>query len=589
MSADAAARLPPFRRRFFDPVERVTGIGGGALGGKARGLVIARDLLRAGAVDASPIAVDVPALAVITTDLFDRFMERNQLWPVVESGRSDAKIAVAFQGADLPIELVGDLRALIEEVRVPLAIRSSSLLEDALAHPFAGVYVTKMLPNDQHDADTRFRRLIEAIKLVYASTFFERARRYVETIGHRPGEEKMAVIIQEVVGRRMGPRYYPDVSGVARSYGFYRSGNARPEDGFACLALGLGKTIVDGGVSWNYCPAYPRATAPFATVDELLDQTQREFWAVGVGQTPRYDPTSEVEYLTRGTLVDAEADGTLRYAASSYDPSSDRLYPGLRGKGPRALTFAPLLVHDEYPLNDVIRRLLTAAEKTLASPVEIEFACTFAPRDDPPARLGFLQVRPMAVSHEAIVVTTAEMTDAASVIASDAVLGNGRFDEVRDVVFVRRDRFDAGRSTAVAADVAELNHILVGEQRPYLLIGFGRWGSADPWLGVPVVWSDIGGARVIVETTPPGRRVEPSQGSHFFHNLSSFGVAYFTVREGVDPPIDWEWLERQAVTHETTYASHVRLADPLAIAVDGRTGRGVVRRGVVERPVERQP
>lgn len=583
MNADAAARLPPFRRRFFDPAERVTAIGSGAVGGKAHGLLLARDLLRTGGVHGSPIAVDVPALAVITTDLFDRFMERNQLWPIVESGRSDARIAVAFQQADLPIELVGDLRALVEEVRVPLAIRSSSLLEDALAHPFAGVYLTKMLPNDPHDADTRFRRLAEAIKLVYASTFFGRARQYIETIGHRVGDEKMAVIIQEVVGRRIGPRYYPDVSGVARSYGFYRSGNARPEDGFACLALGLGKTIVDGGLSWNYCPAYPRATAPFATVDELLDQTQRAFWAVGVDGSPRYDPTSEVEYLVGGTLADAEADGTLRYTASSYEPSSDRLYPGLRGKGPRALTFAPLLVHDEYPLNEVVRSLLTASEKTLGSPVEIEFACTFTPRETPQARLGFLQVRPMAVSHDAIAVTTAEMTDAASVIASDAVLGNGRFDDIVDVVFVRRDRFDAARSAEAAADVAELNHLLVAEHRPYLLIGFGRWGSADPWLGIPVVWSDIGGARVIIETTPPGRRVEPSQGSHFFHNLSSFGVAYFTVRTGVDPPIDWAWLECQPVAHSTRYASHVRLAQPLTIAVDGRSGRGVVRRTTEER------
>jgi pyruvate phosphate dikinase-like enzyme len=580
VTGESPSPLPPFRRRFFDPVERVTAIGGGSLGGKAHGLLRARDLLktRARDPDGAALHVDVPALTVIATDTFDRFMDRNRLWPIVESDRSDARVALAFQAADLPIELVGDLRALVEEVRTPLAVRSSSLLEDALAHPFAGVYATKMIPNDQHDADTRFRRLAEAIKLVYASTFFENARRYVEAVGHGAADEKMAVIVQEVVGRRHATRYYPDVSGVARSYGFYRSGSARPEDGFASLALGLGKTIVDGGTAWNYCPAYPRATAPFASPGELLDQTQREFWAVSVGATRQYDPTSEIEYLTRGTLADAEGDDALRFVASSYDPAADRLHPGLRGVGPRAVTFAPILVHDEFPLNAVVREMLTASEAMLAAPVEIEFACTFAPRESPAARFGFLQVRPMAVSSGAVDVTAADLADPACLVASEAVLGNGRVDNVRDIVFVRRDRFDASRSRAIAADVAELNRPLVAGRSPYLLIGFGRWGSSDPWLGLPVVWSDIAGARAIVETAPPGRHIDPSQGSHFFHNLSSFGVLYFTVRDGVDAPIDWEWIERQPIVGTTEYASHVCLDRPLAIAVDGRTGRGIVRR-----------
>lgn len=586
MIPEAAAALPPFRRRFFDPVERVTAIGGGSIGGKAHGLVVGRDLLRARATapDVAGFHVDVPALTVIGTDAFDRFMERNRLWPIVESDRSNARLAVAFQAADLPIELVGDLRALVEEVRRPLAVRSSSLLEDALAHPFAGVYATKMIPNDQLDADARFHRLVEAIKLVYASTFFDRAHGYVEAIGRRARDERMAVIVQEVVGRRHGIRYYPDLSGVARSYGFYRSGSARPEDGYASLALGLGKTIVDGGVAWNYCPAYPHATAPFASPSELLDQTQHEFWAVSLGGTPRYDPTSEAEYLIRGRLADAEEDGALRYSASSYDASSDRLYPGLRGTGPRAVTFSPLLVHDEWPLNAVIREMLAASEKALAAPVEIEFACTFGAHEQAPARFGFLQVRPMAVSREPVAVEPADLADAACVVASDAVLGNGRVDDIRDVVFVRRDRFDPSRSHAVAADIAELNQRLVADRRPYLLIGFGRWGSADPWLGIPVVWSDIAGARAIVEATPPGRHVDPSQGSHFFHNLSSFGVLYFTVRAGVERPIDWEWLERQPIAATTSYASHVRLDRPLTIAVDGRSGRGVVRRAPEAQP-----
>jgi hypothetical protein len=591
VTADAAAPVPPFRRRFFDPDERITAIGAGSLGGKAHGLLVVRDLLKARGrtTDRADFQADVPALTVITTDLFDRFMERNRLWPIIDSDRSDARLAVAFQAADLPAELVGDLRALVEEVRTPLAVRSSSRLEDALAHPFAGVYATKMIPNDQAAADDRFRRLVEAIKLVYASTFFHSARRYVEAVGRRSTDERMAVIVQEVVGRGHGARYYPDVSGVARSISFYRSGDARPEDGFVSLALGLGKTIVDGGVAWNYCPAHPHATAPFASPGELLDQTQHEFWAVSVGGVPRYDPTSEVEYLTRGTLADAEADGVLRYTASSYDTSSDRLHVGLRGAGPRALTFAPLLVNEALPLNGMIRDMLSAAESALSAPVEIEFACTFPPNELGPGtcqararhqhpRFGFLQARPMAVSRRPVIVTSADLADPACLVASEMALGNGRVEGIRDVVFVRRDRFDAGRSRAVAADVADLNHGLAAARRPYLLLGFGRWGSADPWLGIPVEWSDIAGACAIVETSPPGRHIDPSQGSHFFHNLSSFGVLYFTVRAERDAPIDWPWLEGQPVAVDTSFATHVHLSGPLTIAVDGRSGRGVVKR-----------
>jgi pyruvate phosphate dikinase-like enzyme len=573
------APLPRFGRRFFDPAAAVTAIGGGAAGGKAHGLIRMRDVLAAQPPRGGALRVDVPALVVIGTDVFDQFLNQNNLRAVVERRPSDARIALAFQAASLPVEIVGDLRAIVEEARTPLAARSSSLLEDALAHPFAGVYATKMLPNDEPDADSRFRRLTEAIKLVYASTFFAPAQQYLAATGRDLGDEKMAVVVQEVVGRRHGTRFYPDVSGVARSYSFYRSGDARPEDGFAALALGLGKTIVDGGVSWTYAPARPRASAPFASPAELLDATQREFWAVSLGALPRYDPTSEAEYLVRGTLEAAESDGTLRYVASTYDAAADRMAPGVRGTGPRALTFAPLLVHDELPLNDLVREMLAASEAALGAPVEIEFACTFPDRSDRTAvpRFGFLQVRPMAVWREPVHVAAADQRHPRSIVASDAVLGNGTSADIADVVFVRPDRFDQAESRAVAAEIADLNQALVAERRPYLLIGFGRWGSSDPWLGIPVDWSSIAGARAIVETTLPHRRVEPSQGSHFFHNLASFGVLYFTVRPDIDPPIAWSWLEAQPIVRATGHVAHVRLSRPLRVAVDGRSGRGVIQ------------
>ncbi len=305
----------------------------------------------------------MPTLTVIATDLFDRFMTGNRLWDLVESGASDHRLALAFQSADLPVELVGDLWALVQQVRTPLAVRSSSLLEDALRQPFAGVYATKMIPNNQHDAETRFHRLIEAIKLVYASTFFENARNYRRTAAAAAGADRMAVIIQAIVGRRHRDRFYPELSGVARSYSFYRSGRARPEDGVVNLALGLGKTIVDGGIAWSYSPAYPQATPPYGSIGELMKQTQVDFWAVNMGQVPAYDPVAETEYLVKGGLEDAEEDGTLRYLASTYDARSDRLSMGVGLRGPRALTFAPLLVLEEFPLNDLLRALLRLVQR----------------------------------------------------------------------------------------------------------------------------------------------------------------------------------------------------------------------------------
>jgi pyruvate phosphate dikinase-like enzyme len=573
--------IPRFARRFFDAATPVTTIGGGAPGGKARGLIRIRDVLAAHARDDrfANVHIRVPAMVVLQTGVFDRFMDHNRLWPVVESNPEDVAVALAFQKADLPVDIVGDLRAIVEQVRVPLAVRSSSLLEDAVEHPSAGVYTTKMIPNDQHGADARFRRLTGAIKLVYASTFFARGRRSIEAAGGALTDERMAVIIQEIVGRRHEGRFYPDVSGVARSLGFYRTGTARPEDGIASLALGLGKTIVDGGVAWTYSPAYPQRPGPFASTGDLLRQTQTEFWAVSMAGRPRYDPVSEVEYLDTCTLADAEADGTLRHAASTYDASSDRLRIGIAGPGPRALTFAPLLVTQEYPINDVIRALLDLGGSAENGPVEIEFAFTFDSAADPPCRCGFLQVRPMSVSSDVVEIDDETMHAPGRIVASENALGNGTRTDVSDIVFVRRDRFDAAESRVIARDVGDLNRDLAAQGRPYVLIGFGRWGSSDPWLGIPTDWAAISGAAAIVETALEGLNAEPSQASHFFHNVSNAGVAYFSVRPGIDPPIDWAWLESLPVVRETDHVRHARTASPFDIRVDGRSGRGVVLRG----------
>ncbi|HET9951185.1 MAG TPA: PEP/pyruvate-binding domain-containing protein [Candidatus Eisenbacteria bacterium] len=573
------SRHPAFDRRFFESREDFTVIGGGLLGGKALGLArVKRELELAWRAEEHPdFEVGIPRLTVLATDAFDRFMEENALGALVETAPGDDVVARAFQSANLPAEIVGDLRGLIERVRQPLAVRSSSVLEDAVDRPFAGVYGTKMIPNNQHDAESRFRRLTEAIKFVYASTFFQAARDYRAATGDT-AEEKMAVVIQEIVGRRHDHRFYPDLSGVARSWNFYATGHARPEDGAATLALGLGKTIVDGGVAWSYSPAYPRANPPVASPRDLLRETQTRFWAVNMGKPPDYDPLAETEYLLHDGLPEAEEDGVLRWIASTYDPASDRLSPGTGATGPRAVTFAPLLLLEELALNDAIRAMLALGERSHGGPVEIEFAVTIGDRPDRAARIGFLQARSLLVGEEIVDVEPESLRLPDVVAASESVLGNARVEDLVDVVYVRPDRFDPSRSRRIAEEIGAMNRDLAAEGRRYLLIGFGRWGSSDPWLGLPVRWDQISGARVIVEASLPRALAEPSQGSHFFHNLMSFGVSYFTIRHTGPYAIDWAWLEAQPAAAESDFVRRIRLASPLHVEVDGRSGRGAIRR-----------
>ncbi|HEX6823120.1 MAG TPA: PEP/pyruvate-binding domain-containing protein [Candidatus Sulfotelmatobacter sp.] len=572
--------LPMFDRKFWDGTFRHTQIGTGAIGGKARGLVSIKDLL-AKYIDSSSfpgLNIEVPTLAVIATDPFDQFISQNRLSELPFEEMSDDRIANVFQKSDLPFELLGDLRALIVQVKTPLAIRSSSLLEDARERPFAGVYATKMIPNNQADPDIRFGRLVEAIKFVYASTFFREAREYIRTTSVRAIQEKMAVLIQEVVGTRRGDRFYPVISGVARSYNFYPIAPARPEDGVATLALGLGKTIVDGDIGWTYSPAHPKKPPPFASMEQMIKSTQTEFWAVNMGRPPAYDPTSETEYLVRANLSDAERDGVLDLIASTYDLERDRVIPGIGAEGPRILNFSPMLVQEQFPLKEVVKAALKAAEHGADAKVEIEFALTLQGGLLEPlqARLGFLQVRPMLVSDQLVEVTAEDLSNTLAIVASEMVMGNGIANDIQDVVFVRPECFSPAETPAIALQLERINLELQAQHRRFLLIGFGRWGSSHPSLGIPVDWSQISGARAIVEATLQGMNVEVSQGSHFFHNLSSFGASYFMVRHGGRHSINWDWLNRQTVVSETDLVRHVRLAKNLVVRIDGRTSRGVI-------------
>lgn len=578
MKTGSSLSIPPFDRRFFDSEASSSRIGDGSLGGKASGLVrLHSEILSSYSADEFPdIDVTVPKQVVLTTELFDAFMERNDLFPIALSGEPDDRIAHAFQRGEMPAEFIGDLRALAQQVHQPLAVRSSSLLEDDLAHPFAGVYATKMIPNNQPSTDMRIAKLVEAIKFVWASTYFEAARTYLTEVGGSERDEKMAVVIQEVVGERYRDRFYPTMSGVGRSYNYYPTGYARPEDGVVNLALGLGKTIVDGGLCWTYSPAYPKSPPPYAGPREILKNTQTRFWAVHMGQPPLPDPILETEYLNQHELSEAVSDDTLRHLVSSYDQQSDQLYPGQAGQGPYVLDFAPLLSLGVAPINALVQRIVQLATERLQLPVEIEFAATLDAKKATPARLLLLQVRPMMVSDEEVELPPEALEGPNVLLASSKAMGNGVRDDLRDVIYVKPQSFRAAETRKIAAEIGQLNRSLMEDGSQYVLIGFGRWGSSDPWLGIPVQWGQITGARVIVETTMPQMNPDLSQGSHFFHNLISFRVLYFSVQDQQQAPIDWAWLEAQETRGETTYVKHIRTAHPLLIRADGRSRRGVV-------------
>lgn len=569
-------KIPVFNRDLFGSAEKFTKIGNGSIGGKANGLAYIKDslLTKFNNNKYSNILVEIPALTILGTDVFDQFIEQNKLLDVIDSDMTDERIAHAFQKGEFPFEYIGDLRGLIEKVKTPLAVRSSSLLEDAINHPFAGVYGTKMIPNNQPDADSRFRKLIEAIKFVYASCFFKEARDYIKITGKLQNEEKMAVIIQEVVGKKYDTLYYPTISGVGRTFNFYPFGHAKPEDGVLVLALGLGKTIVDGAKTWSVSPAYPNQPPPYNSTQDILRQTQTEFWSVNMGKPPAYDPLKETEYLIKNDLRQAEYDDTIKYIASTYQASNDKIIIGCGNPGPRVLNFAPLLRLDEIPFSDTISDIMDICKTEMNSDVEIEFAATID--DKKQMRIGFLQVRKMKISDKSVQIDESELASPHMILSSNKIMGNGIIQSICDIVYIKPESFSAKHTPLIALEIAEINTKLTKENADYLLIGFGRWGSADPWLGVPVVWSQITNAKVLVEATLPDMDVDLSQGAHFFHNLTSFNIFSFSIHHAGSHKINFEWLNRQPAATESDFVRHVRLPKSLIIKADSKNSIGVI-------------
>ncbi|MBN2857139.1 MAG: hypothetical protein JXN63_01935 [Candidatus Delongbacteria bacterium] len=554
-------------------------IGTGESGGKANSLIKADEIVKELNIKGghSSFVIDIPGFSVIRSDVFDEFMRDNGLYKIALSDADDDRIAYEFQKADLPFGILKDLRELISGAHKPLAVRSSSLLEDAKFEPFAGIYATKMLPNNQFDVDERCRKLFEAVKLIYASAFFKAPKDYMKATGHDIRDEKMAVIIQEVIGRKHDERFYPDISGVARSYNYYPMGRSKPEDGVADLAVGLGKTIVDGGLCWTYSPADPEQSPPFGSVDDMLKNTQTKFWHIRMSEPEEYDPIRETEFMSRADLITAEKDSSISFSASTVSESG-RVSPGVGSDGPRIINFAPVLKLELLPLNDIIKDLLKICEEKFSTPVEIEFAVTTSGEGyDATGRFGFLQVRPMVVSNEEVEIADHDFEDEKNLLSSEFVLGNGSSETVSDVVYVKPDIFDAKNTLKIAREIEKQNDKLSSENKKYLLIGFGRWGSSDSWLGIPVNWGQISNVHTIVEAGLPNMNVELSQGSHFFHNMTSFGVNYFSVPAYYEYEINWELLKKQKMVSESDNVVHAVFKKPLLIKIDGRTGRGYIK------------
>ena len=552
-------------------------IGSGSLGGKARGLAFVRHLLRTRRIIRRfpGVRISVPPAVVIATDLFDQFLAENNLGDFALHCDDDNEIQQRFLDAALPVPLQEDLKAFLSEVDYPLAIRSSSLLEDSQYQPFTGVYETFMLGNQQSNLQARLDELSEAIKRVYASTFSQHAKAYVRATPYRLEEEKMAVILQQVVGTVHGSRFYPDFSGVVRSHNFYPVEPMTFADGIAAVALGLGRTVVDGGKCLSFCPRYPRNLLQFSSVEDILANTQTEFCALELDGAPTNAGPGHLREVRFGLDV-AEADGTLQAVASTYSADNQAVYDGLSRPGARVVTFAPMLKHGIFPLAAILELLVRAGEEALGNPVEIEFAVRL-PRAEEPAEFGFLQIRPLTLARDSQDLSIGDVDSSQLICQSTKVLGNGRIENLHDIVVVDSQRFERSRSQEVARAVAYFNATLSSENRPYLLIGVGRWGSNDPWLGIPVEWDEISGARAIIEAGFHDFRVTPSQGSHFFQNLTAFQVGYFTVNpDAGEGSVDWQWLAEQPAVEEQGCVRHLQFATPLRVIMNSRTSQGVI-------------
>ncbi|MCM0721283.1 phosphoenolpyruvate synthase [Parabacteroides sp. W1-Q-101] len=566
-----------YQKERFDEYSNFARIGDGSLGGKGRGLAFMGAMVkRYPKLETENFNTNIPKTVVICTDIFDEFMETNELLPVALSDADDETILKYFLRASLPASLIDDLMAFFDVVKSPIAVRSSSLLEDSHYQPFAGIYSTYMIPRLE-DKYEMLRLLSDSIKAVYASVFYRDSKAYMTATSNLIDQEKMAVVLQEVVGNRYNDHFYPTISGVARSLNFYPIGSEKAEDGIANIALGLGKYIVDGGQTLRFSPRHPHNILQMSTMDFALRETQTRFYALDLKNLAEQFSIDDSFNLQRLGLKEADADGSLKYIVSTYDPYDQIIRDGYYPGGRKILSFVNILQHDVFPLAKTLDELLRIGQAEMGRPVEIEFAVNVDPNNHDKATFYLLQIRPIVDNKEIMDEDLTQVGNEETILSSTSVLGHGIVTDVQDIIYVKSGAFNSSNNQLIAYEIEKLNRRFTEEEKNYVLVGPGRWGSSDHWLGIPVKWPHISNARVIVECGLENYRVDPSQGTHFFQNLTSFGVGYFTINpfKG-DGWFDEEYLNALPAIEDTEYLRHIHFDKPIVIKMDGKKSLGVV-------------
>ncbi len=571
--------IAEFYRERFDEYLTFARIGKGSIGGKARGLAFLDSLIKRNRLfdKVKDVIITIPRTVVICADVFDEFMEENQLYKVALSDIPDEEILQHFINARLPFLIHEDLYTFLSVINNPIAVRSSSLLEDSHYQPFAGIYATYMIPNDTRDERLMIENLSNAIKSVYASAFFKDSKAYMTATSNVIDEEKMAIVLQEVCGNSYGNRFYPTLSGVTRSINFYPIPPEKPEDGIANIAFGLGKYIVDGGNTLRFSPKFPKKVLQLTSPEMALRETQKVFYALDMDPNHFHPSTDDSINLLRLKVSEAETDPGFRYAASTFDPENNMLRDGLHEGGRKLITFSNVLTHNTFPLAQILQMVLETGQLEMNKPIEIEFAVDLDRPKDEPKVFYLLQIRPIVEADERMQVNLNGIMEKDTIISSNAALGNGIINTIFDMVYVKPESFNPAETKTIAQKVDEINGRMINDKKNYILIGPGRWGSSDPWLGIPVKWPQISAARLIVESGLEHYRIDPSQGTHFFQNLTSFRVGYFTINPfSKDGFYDLEYLASQPAAYEDDFIRHVRFDQPLVVKIDGKKNRGVV-------------
>ncbi len=573
--------ITEFSAESFDPKNSFARIGGGSLGGKARGLGFINTLINHYGIrdKFKGVEISVPSAVVLATDVFDNFLGENNLFRFAYNQTDDDKILKKFLTAPyFPPKVVDKLWEFLSITKEPLAVRSSSLLEDSQFQPFAGVYQTYMIPNNNPDPEKRLFELLQCIKGVYASTFSKNAKDYLKATSYRLEEEKMAVIIQRVTGAERNKRFYPDFAGVAKSYNFYPVPPSKATDGISLVALGLGKQVVEGGENVRFCPKFPKHLLQFFSTKETIRNAQQQFYALDMNCCLEREHADSPDIMVKKyRLEKAEEDKTLFYAGSTYSAENDSVYDGISRQGSRVVTFAPILKHNMFPLSEILNTMLEIGLWGMGTHVEIEFAVNTNVPKGKPKEFSMLQMRPLVLSRETEVIEFDDINNNDLICQSTQVLGNGVIDNIHDIIVIDYERFDRSKTKQTAREVGEFNEKLISLKRPYILIGLGRWGSFDPWLGIPVTWDQISGASVIIESSFKDLKVTPSQGSHFFQNITSFRVGYFTVNtSNKNCFIDWDWLLNQKPVESGEFTHHFHFNKNMMVKISGSQNRGII-------------